>query len=319
MRTDDTQGEIARRVAAVNAVYVRTPELDDAMQLLDDVRLERRGDGRAGFGLVTGESGSGKTLLFERYRRKQPEPAGEKRPVVMLSVPTPFTPVSFMNAFLAALGEPVLPKQDFHATVPRVQQAMRRHGVELALLQEVSHIVDQKERTAKVPYYATDIIKNCLLDSDYPVPLVLSGIPVARRLVDINPQLQTRLQRAVELRCFEMSDPMSRERFELVLELFDDAAGFPEQLLANDDALVRRIHAATGGIFGRVARLVGEAVRVGVRRGARGLDAALLAEAHARSSVPGPEWRNPFLGDAAPLPPPDGSRTTLLHKRRKSP
>ena len=231
----------------------------------------------------------------------------------MLTVPPNTDEGRLFTAILRTLGEPVLENQKASLVIERAV-----HGVELLLFEEASHIVDKKANDAKMPYRVTDAIKTYLLDGAYPVPVVMNGIPVARSIFHINPQLDTRRHRTVELKPYGIGDELSTRRFEAFLETLEREAGFTRLFLTEGCDAIRRVHRATGGLHGRLAKLFCEATELVVRRGADGLDIEILAEAFARISDPGPDWTNWFLVETlSAATKPDETRTTKLHKRMK--
>jgi hypothetical protein len=316
--TDNKQAEIDRRVAAVNAVYLITPGIRDGLSVIEETRRLRRQNGKPFCSLIAGRSGVGKTRLFERYAAGQPEPPPGTKPVLMLSAPSNIKNEGMIfEAMLVALGEPVIEGQRPLRVIARAERALERHAVELVLLEEASHIVDRKTSDAKTPYRVTDAIKTNLLDTEYPVPLVMSGILVARNIFEINTQMKTRRHRTFELNPYDRDDPSSFAQFKLLLDLLEAAAGFEKRYFLNDEDAARRVHLATGGIHVEVSKLACDATTLVIQRGARGFTKEILAEAFARISDPGPGWTNAFLvatprAEAAP----DESRTTTLHKRR---
>ena len=102
----------------------------------------------------------------------------------------------------------------------------------------------------------------------------------------------------------------------LLLEKLEVEAGFPVAVLKGNEALCSRVLRATLGIHGEVTKLIVEAIDIGMRKGATGLTAEVLALAHARLSVPEKGWVNTILVDVVPpAAVPDETRVTALTKR----
>lgn len=314
----DNHNDIQARLEAVGAVYVSTPAINAARDLIDQTRTERREDGGACACLITGVSGMGKTTIFRKYEADEPKPAdGTTMPVLLLSTATPFTPAAFWKGFLVKMMAPVpTGHTSVEDLITLVKVWLDRRKVELVLLEEVNHIVDRKARDAKIPYYVTDMIKMHLLD-DAKVPLVMGGIPVAAELLRINPQLEMRSLDWIPLLPYDLKDPVSREQFTLLLEVFEVAAGFPRSYFANDPKLCDRVHWATGGIHGKITKLMKKATRIAAQRGADGLSSEILALACATGTSVHEGWFNPFLVERLPdAKLPDESRITKLTKRK---
>ena len=311
---DDTDARVSR----VGAMYVSTPAVDAAMDLIALTRKERRENGRAYNSLITGVSGMGKTSIFENYKAAQQPPLdAATMPVLLLSTASPFTPVAFWKKFLVTMEAPV-PSGTLRVEtlIEQVMLWLERRKVELILLEEVSHIVDKKARDAKIPYFVTDMIKLHLLD-EAKVPLVMNGIPVAAELLRINPQLEMRSLDWIPLLPYDLKDPVSRERFMLLLEVFEVAAGYPKSYLAGNEELCERVHWATGAIHGKITKLMKKATRKVAELGADGLSQEVLAHSCATGASLDDGWFNPFLVKTHPAAKlPDESRVTPLHKRK---
>ena len=310
--------DVDARVSRVGAVYVSTPAVDAAMDLIALTRKGRRKNGRAYVSLITGVSGMGKTSIFESYLAAEPEPPdAATMPVLLLSTASPFNPIAFWKRFLVKMEAPVSSgTPSVETLIEQVKLWLERRKVELILLEEVSHIVDKKARDAKIPYFVTDMIKLHLLD-EAKVPLVMNGIPVAAELLRINPQLEMRSLDCIALLPYDLKDPVSRERFMLLLEVFEVAAGYPQSYLAENVELCERVHWATRGIHGKITKLMEKATRKVAELGADGLSKEVLAHSCATGASLDDGWFNPFLVKTIPAGKlPDESRVTPLHKRK---
>ena len=315
----DLEMDILHRVARVMKVYVRTPEVRLANELVDRIRIKRRGGGEALCGLITGVSGSGKSRIFQLHLDSQPAAAPDTMPVLAFETPSPFTLKAILDSMLTAMGvEGFADRHDVVQMRKRVLYYLDKLKVELILMEEVQHIVDRKERTAKIPYWALDFIKLYLLDKAK-VPIVMNGIPSAKDMFVINRQLEQRREGTVELTPYNSADPVRWKQFMLLLEKFEVEAGFPKTFLKGDEALCRRVLRATEGIHGLVAKLMADATEIGTRKGAPGLTADVLALAYARRATPEKGWVNPILVNVAPpADVPDETRVTALTKRKKA-
>jgi hypothetical protein len=308
--------DIAARVARVSQVYVSTPKIDEAFEVIKNTRTMRRKNGGAFASLITGVSGMGKTSIFETYEAEEPVPTNDQTmPVLLMSTPSPFSMTAFWETMLAKLGAPAAQgRARVDQLVEMVHLWLDRRGVQLILLEEVSHIVDRKARDAKIPYFVTDAIKLHLLDTAK-VPVVMNGIPVAAELFRINPQLKMRRLEMVELLPYDLKDLASKKQFMLLLEVFEVVADFPQAHLANNEWLCDRVHWATGGVHGSMATLLMVATRIAAERGADGFGRDILALACAKCADPEDGW---FLLDKLPAEKvPDESRVTKLHKGKR--
>ena len=319
--------EIARRKARLDRLYVKTPEIDQALELMHELRTGgfRGPDGSANCLLVAGPTNSGKTRLFRSYcDRPDAQRDGDRIPVVRFTVPTPFRDRDFLAALLLALGT-----RDF-AESHRIGRMKRRvvdmlaaRGTRLIMMEETQHIIDKKGGNS--PYWAADMIKEMILD-DAKVPVAFNGIRVTEEIFHRNTQLLSRRKGILRIEPDDWADPIGRERFKAAVNVFERAAGFPGKASVGEaglgldlDPVSERIHRATGGLRGGLYNLFVQATELGVKREAACLDISLLAEAHAILADAGSGWTNVFTAKVLPpLEPQDDSRVTKLHKKRRA-
>lgn len=315
---EDIEALIARRVQAVNQVYVTTPKMREAHELIARTRTARRQDGAACCCLIYGESGVGKSRIFDMYLANQPLPEPGTVPVLKVRTPAPFSMLAFPAAFLAAMGKPVIAGQDQAKMFDRVRKHLSELRTEVILLDEASHVVDRKKKGGAIPYWVTDTIKLNLLEVAK-VPVAMNGVPAAVDLITMNPQLWNRRTGVLEIKGYDPTDALDWQRFLTLLELYERAAGFPQRVFPANEYLARRIHWDSDGINGRIASLVMRAVELATRKGSDSLTKEAFAIACAERAIPGKNWKNPFLLDVLPRKEDaDESRETLLHKRKKA-
>lgn len=314
----DIDALVAERLAAVNKVYIATRGVKEARELINRTRAYRRQGGEAYCCFLWGPSGVGKSRILENYLEREPEPKPRTRPVLYVKTPSPFSQAAFGRAFLRALGRPVVGRHDLDITMERVVADLKRLQVEVILLDEISHVTDHRKRDGAIPYWVTDSIKMNLLD-EAKVTVVMTGIEAGLGLLRVNSQLQTRYAGAVQLTAYDVDDPKDFERMRVLLAQYERAAKFSKCRFPADEALGRRMHAATGGINGPLALLAKRAIEMATRRGLPGLTQEVLAEAFASLAEPSDEGRrNPFLGDLpAAKKKADESRVTGLHPGKK--
>lgn len=317
----DIEADIRQRQAQMAKVYVRTPQVERALKLIHEVRTAPlRPSGGAVCGIVAADTGWGKTMILDRYAsRADVQPDGTRKPIVKFSMPARFSFLALAASALAAVDARPLPGQDFNAQWARFCHYLRERQVELLLVDEANHLVDRKGRDAKIPYAATDVFKADILDGAK-VPIVFAGLPVALEMFNLNPQLLTRRLEPILIDRYDPDDAASWESFKLLIGALELAAGFLGSSVADDEALLRRLHIATrGGNHSAVYYLFYEAVAVALRRGRTGFDQDVLATAAAKRADPTDKrWVNAFSGSGQMWPErlPDETRVTTLHKRR---
>jgi hypothetical protein len=239
-------------------------------------------------------------------------------PLFLAEVPSPFSQAGLAEVCLKQLRLPIV-KQSLALTFERIADGLVRNGKELLLFDEISHVVDHKKANGSIPYWVTDTIKQHFLDHAK-IPVVMTGMAVAMALFEINPQLKTRRHRAFELKPYDIDDDADRARMAFLLELMEKKTGLDNSFFRNNDGMVRRMHAATGGVHLPIVTLMKQAVSLMTRRGASSFSEEILAVACAELADPGGNWINPFLVPLNDLARAragahDETRVTKLHKR----
>lgn len=317
----DIEALVAERMDAIDSVYLSLPQTKQAHDAIDATRRARRQNGCTYCSLIYGKSGTGKTIIFERYCNAQKVKPDGTNPVLFVRVPAPFNQGAFARSFLKELKLPMIPRQDLDTMMDRIVQGLQKSGIELVLLDEISHAVDHRKRDGSIPYWVTDQIKMHFLD-EAKVPVVMNGVPISTELFTINEQLRTRRLRMHEIRPYDIDKAEDCEALTILLESMEKRAGFSRRLFEGNEEILRRMHAATGGIHLILTTLMKEAVTLATRSGEDRLSVAILAEACAMRAEPGGDWFNPFLVNPRMLgspgsPPPDETRVTALHKRAR--
>ena len=315
----DIEEEVDRRIQAVNSFFMNSDHIKKILEMIHALRLRGfRGDGSAMCMQISGPTGAGKTMLFQRYlARTDAQRTDDHVPVLCFKMPTRYTEPVFLGTILEAYGARSFnDRQNPHQLAKRVRDLITAKRTELIMIEDLQHVIDQKERTAKIPYYAADEIKAFLLD-DVKVPVVFNGLTIADQLFIRNRQLRMRRRYNPELKPFDWKDALSREQFTIMVRLFARRAEF-QNYAELEDSLVERIWRATGGVPGELATLFKAAAELGVRRGVARLTQELLAIAHAENADVDVGWKNVFT--LAVLPrnssedEPDQSRVTKLTK-----
>jgi len=313
------------RWAAMDKVYRFLPQTKAAIRLINETRTMRRPGKQALCSLLFGESGTGKSTILRKYDAQEPLRDDGTKATLYVETPSPFSQMAFVDAFLRALGLPVIGRQKLDVVVGRIVDGAREQGKDLVLLDEISHVVDHRKRDGVIAYWITDFIKANLLDAAN-LAVVMSGIPVARRLMQMNTQLATRTLFIQELKPYDLDLVGDRDLLRKLLKDLERAAGLERPLFGADDGPVRRIGVATGCIHANILKLMKQAVGNATLTEADGLTLQLLAEAAAELAEPHPGWTNAFLvKSVADLLPgrshtkraADGVRVTGLHQREK--
>jgi hypothetical protein len=230
--SDQIKAEVARRLALLSALYVKTEDIEMALAEIQNLRETgfRGLESDAYCYFVVGPTAAGKTRLLTTYcQGDHAKPNGELRPVVRVRVPSTVKSVEeFLAAILIALGtEPFSGRHRKSQLEQRILRHLACRKTELILLEEVNHLVDRK--TGNLGYWGGDAIKTLLLDTAK-IPVVMSGIEVAERLFSVNAQLLSRRRGVLRLFAYDWRDPAHRVFFQQAIEAFELACKFPRRL-----------------------------------------------------------------------------------------
>ncbi|WP_043359661.1 ATP-binding protein [Belnapia sp. F-4-1] len=323
--TDDAgqrRAEEARRLERLKRVFFRSEEFKQALAGIDNLRLNGlMPNGDAMCYLLYGPPGVGKSWVFKEVMKQdfaQPDPTTGSRPVVLMTVPSPFTNTDMLADTLRALGtEPLRGRQKVGDMIDRVQHYIHVRRTELILMEEMQHVFDKKSENSGAAYWFADFIKTNLLDQAK-VKVAFNGIDAAWRVFD-NPQLEDRRYDSTGLSPLGWSEDRGWDPLRVVVASFERAADFPERGDILNDATLERFSRATGGALRQLFKLFAKTIELGTRSGADRIDAKLLALAHAALARPHPKWFNAFsVPVLPPVAKPDESRVTKLRKKRAS-
>lgn len=262
--------------------------------------------------LVVGPSGSGKTTTLRSYADRFPpvsESERDRLPILLVEAPARATPKGLAEVMLSALGDPAPSKGTLQSMTRRVEGLLRARGVELVMLDEFQHLIDRQKSTNLVAYDAADWIKG-LLNTQI-CPVVLSGTELAIKVIEANEQLQRRCMSVISLDALPFGTREECAYFQGILEAFDTVLPFERPSDLSKLELAARIHAATGGLIGRVASLLTSASRYAMKQGLPCLDQTVLGDAWAGSATPSSgnnPFRTPHPQAAAAVPQRDTSR-----------
>ena len=196
--------DVMRRVLRAYAKHERDTELADEVEKLiktseraffhgdPATRVGRLAEGR--ILAVIGQPGAGKTRALERifYQREEFWKIAdiEDRTLISVKAPSPCTLKQLGNSLLKALGYPTVRDLKENIVWQMVRERLQTHGVRYVHIDELQHAVE----------YATDgelqkvrnTLKALLQQSDWPVCLILSGLPMLIPFIQGERQLKRR-------------------------------------------------------------------------------------------------------------------------------
>lgn len=248
----------------------RDKTLDEELSLLIDAFLEadsvedsrrvgRLHEGRAL--TVTGASGAGKSRALERLFIKREEFLGYGNkesdcPLISVTAPSPCTLRLLGESILKAIGYPVTRKLDENVVWDLVHQNLPLRGIRFIHIDELQHVAQSRNKVeiGKVQ----DTLKALMQDKDWPVWLILSGLPSVATFLAKDPQVWRRTRHVV-FRDLEMpgDGPMIRK----LVEFYGKDKGGRTVEIVEDADFIGRLHHAASGRFGVMVELIQDSVR----------------------------------------------------------
>ena len=253
----------------------------------------RLGEGRTLY--VIGPSGTGKTRALHRCFSNMAEFEGylnEDGGSVLVSIvaPSPCT--------LKVLGQTLLRKLGYDTTRDirenvawaMVRQILPTRGVRIVHIDEFQHLFTNKSENEiqKV----RDTLKGLMQAPEWPVSLVLSGLPEIAGVVERDKQLRRRCH---PVRFEPLTLANDRDDVVGIFKQYAARAGVRGRGLPDDDFFLRLLH-ASGGAAGTTIELVQDAVLEAARVGAEQVGLVHFASVYARRSGCIAE-RNVFVAD----------------------
>jgi hypothetical protein len=225
---------------------------------------------------VIGESGSGKSTALQNTLLMRPElqpylnENGEWiHPLIYFDMPKPLKLRLFAQKIIEAAGYPLvysdrMPEYELFELAKRV---LKERSVLVLFIDEAQHALKETDK-ATIRNLA-DIIKSLLQIEDWPLHLVLAGVPALAKFIQHEPQLRNR-SLVVELEPVSYPADLARIRLiakgiveehasmkvdgELLADVVDEKTKTAYRALT-EDFVQRLIHASEGG-FGTIIDVV---------------------------------------------------------------
>ncbi|WP_046866788.1 ATP-binding protein [Microvirga massiliensis] len=291
-------------MAGLMSAYFGTPrdkvleaELDtliDSFLLAEDAagdRSRRVGRLREGRALtVMGESGVGKSRALDRHFLKREEFAGygdRNADCILVSVttPSPCTLRLLGMTVLAALGYEITRelKENVVWDIAHHQLALR--GIRFLHIDELQHVL--QSRNAVEIKKVQDTLKGLMQHTEWPVWLILSGLPSIGSMLCGDEQVWRRARHVVfEDLTLERDAALVRR---VIAFYGSEKAGLSVESVTNDGFVARLLHAAINR-FGIVIEVIQDAIRHALLLGSDALGTEHFAAAYAGRTGCLPEW-----------------------------
>jgi Cdc6-like AAA superfamily ATPase len=254
MFNDENYHPFAKRLLNLN---IEHPQIREIYKMFDSV-MKRPGKTRHLF--ITGSSNVGKSTLAEKFLEKYPnyievDEEGtevDKRPVILVEVPHPFTEIEFYHEILDSLGAPrMLGRIYVNDLKVKAYELIERQGVKLIIFDEINNILTSPRISNKT---AMDAIKQ--MANKTKVSLVLMGTPESTELRKEDEQYRSRYRPKV-LKRFERCDDQFCEFLKSIEEQINPPK--PLYLWDKESGLPQYIHLMSKGKVGYITPLLIEA------------------------------------------------------------
>ncbi|MFL6333052.1 MAG: TniB family NTP-binding protein [Pyrinomonadaceae bacterium] len=298
---------IEERLRLVERIYVRRPKIDELLERIDYCREHSKIAKDPDCLLITGEPGTGKTSLLERYVKRFPRRVVEKKtedglkksvclvPVLYIICPTKATEKNLVEVMLTELGDPEASKGNLTTQTLRLVHYVKECEMEEILVDEFQHLWDRDGNVIRknVANYVKEIIIRTKK------PMIVAGMPSSAGIMDDNQQLNRRFRRvSLDPLKWEPSQQKGSAKpvseYKAFLSILDDALPFKRSNLS-DQVIAYSFFKASGGIVDKVMRLVRTATALAIKDGLEKLDREVLAESYEKELRDDyPEDENPF-------------------------
>lgn len=269
----------ASRWQEFKELHVEYDALHEALSRIHELQVHGKMDRhQARCAFFYGPTGAGKTRCIETYVKTENDKArasgARNDPVRKIEIPTDCTPKTLNSLILAELGTSMASRESEAESTIRASNGIVYQGWKLLILDEAQHLL--RHNSAKIAFKVADHWKR-LLDTAG-CPILIAGLRQIEDLLHENPQLKRRSAPPIRLPALGFGDRMERNTFRRILNKFDEALPFKQSAELDRMDLAMRLHLATGGAIGEVSRLLYDAGLLAMRKGARTLSQAHLAE-----------------------------------------
>ena len=253
----------ADRIAHVNARYIGTARDDKLNRLVDLLVANAAGAAHGEPGkrralFVIGESGSGKTTAIRNLIATRPEfqpyedDSGDVvSPMVSYDAPSPLTLKLLAKVGIEATGYPVYGRLQENEAWELFKQRIQARSVLFLHIDEMQHAVKGNSPT-KLQHLA-DTVKSLLQIRNWPLHIILSGVPGIVDFLDHDSQLKNR---SMVMEFVPQTSADAATIRVIVQRIVEKHAGMTLAKDASDDEFMNRLIHASSGAFGTIIQVV---------------------------------------------------------------
>ncbi|MCY9658492.1 TniB family NTP-binding protein [Paenibacillus chondroitinus] len=278
------------------------PQFQKAMNFIEEVHHESTYSSDPLSVLIYGDSGAGKTTIYETYIAKFNKVESQTvngmktstRVILYASVPSPASHINLTERLLTELGDQYPNRGTSSQKYNRLVNLISLNRVELILLDEFQHFVDRDKE--KVIYKISDWFKSLINQTK--VPFVLFGLEDSSLVLDYNPQLSRRFPIRLNLKPFGYHSKSEVETFRRLMHEIDLqlAEIFVSPAMLADELMCDRMYYATRGSIDSIMKLIRKAAKYAIDREAECIELADFARAYELyTHVSMGKTVNPFL------------------------
>lgn len=180
----------------VRAMHVADGNDHKSKQKLDFL-LDSAEEGGEGWAVViTGPSGSGKSHCIDRFCAREDfkqfsTPEADIIPLLYVEAPSPCKLITLGHAIYTKLTGKHLPSgAKLHDVWRKVRKQLKGHQVSILVIDELHHVLQKKSE--EDDDVIAETLKSLLIDKDWPMQLVLAGMPELSDYVNRHKQLKRR-------------------------------------------------------------------------------------------------------------------------------
>jgi len=266
--------EATKMGVALRKIYYRHEDHSRLKQQFDMLLTRRREELQQG--IVTeargiallGASGSGKSRAIEELFKRHPDlvlpaPGQERADVISFRVPSPATLKDVGMTALDALGYPLSRDRPAGIIWGLVREFLRKRQTLVLHIDEVQDLYTSNSKT--VQRNVINTLKSLMQHPDWPVSIILSGMPEVHEMLNFDPQLARRVY-PFELRpkSFSRDEAMLRD---MIKDYLSKAKLRTSTDIVNEDFLARLLHSSAYQ-FGLIVEMIIAAIEEAVSSGA---------------------------------------------------
>jgi hypothetical protein len=310
---------LQHRVTSLEGTIVRHPTHCYAMEELEDclVRARMSKDGSrlpARARLIYGVSGAGKSTLIKDFSEGHAPMRtrdGVVRPVVVVEMPEAATRKALVQAILEELGYKTSAADSANSIVVDIADKVVRLGVEMIILDEGQGMIKGPAIVA-----ISEFLKSLL--NRVKCQIVLAGCPDLLA-VHQHSQLNRRLLPDIALLPYDWNTEEGRLEFLTLLSHLEKNMCLPDSSSLSNQAVARRLYAATDGCIGTITKYLSEALTRATKRGLTRIDLELLAEVYASFEQNKEPTKIDFDAELVPQGDASGDKLATLAARLRTP